>query len=130
MRLLCAILNMMAFVLPVSADEVREKRISFVPGKNYSADKGWLSGSETARYLLAAKAGQNLLVKFSPMGESCALKILSPPDGKEIHASTATNEPFNEALRVTGDYAIVVFNQSDGNQAEAKCTYAVRFQLK
>jgi hypothetical protein len=88
------------------------QRIQFPPGQTSVSLKGVLKGSRDAIYLLRGSRGQVLKAHLAVENDCCASILIKGPDGNNVKNDadgTDAGEDFSVALKLTGDYQIVVF---------------------
>ncbi len=88
------------------------QRIQFPQGQTSVSLKGVLRGSRDAIYLLRGSRGQVLTAHIKVENDCCASILIKGPDGNNVKNDadgTDAGEEFSVALRLTGDYQIVVF---------------------
>ena len=88
------------------------RRIQFPPGQTSVSLKGVLKGPRDAIYLLRASRGQVLTAHLTVENDCCASILINGPDGEYVKNDAndeTAGEDFSVALRLTGEYQIVVF---------------------
>ena len=88
------------------------QRIQFPPGQTSVSLKGVLKGPRDAIYLLRGSRGQVLTTHIKVENDCCASILIKGPDGNNVKNDANgedAGEDFSVALRLTGDYQIVVF---------------------
>ena len=84
----------------------QSQRLRFAPGTDRLMVVGAIAPGTTARYVLAAAAGQSMFVEIGP-SEFAALTTIFGPDGAVVGAGHTTA---TAALPADGDYTIEVGN--------------------
>jgi hypothetical protein len=112
------------------ADEIREWRATFDAGKTYDTSKGWLNGNQSDRYIISARSGQELSIKFEPMSEACGLHVSTATSDEKIYDWSPTKKPFRTTIEKASDYIALIHIKQDAAETDGKCTYFIRFDLK
>jgi len=110
--LVFALLFGTAFYAAAQRGRKNTQRIQFPPGQTSVSLKGVLKGSRDAIYLLRGSRGQVLTAHLAVENDCCASILIKGPDGNNVKNDaddTDAGEDFSVALRLTGDYQIVVF---------------------
>ena len=86
-----------------------DERIAFEPGAMSAVVENSVVGGTRDRYLLWARAGQEMTLELSSLEDNAAL-TLTAPDGRVLagEGQGADVQEWEGSLPVTGDYAIVV----------------------
>ncbi len=98
--------------VPAQRPGKNTRRIQFPPGQTRVSLKGVLKGTQDAIYLLRGSRGQVLTAHITVENDCCASILIKGPDGNNVKndADDAdAGDNFSVALRLTGEYRIVVF---------------------
>lgn len=97
-------------VVAVSAQGVRQQRVSFARGASSAAVQGSVKGDDTIDYVLGARAGQTMRVTLKSSSASNYFNVLPPGSETAIaNTSASTSNSWAGALPADGDYRIRVY---------------------
>lgn len=101
-------------------------RIEFKRGTNSTALSGTVRGSEEAEYVLAARQGQQIIVKLTSMPRRSSCFELRGPD-QPYGAPVDCYYDYSGTLPKTGDYLIFVVRTATARETSAyKLSVSVR----
>ena len=106
------LLFVVVVLVPAQGSRKNTRRIQFPPGQTSVSLKGVLKGPRDAIYLLRGSRGQVLTAHIAVENDCCASILIKGPDGNNVKNDADgadAGEDFSVALRLTGDYQIVVF---------------------
>ena len=94
---------------PLSAQGIRQERVSFHAGASSATLSGSIKGDEIIDYKLGAKAGQTMSVSMKTSNGANYFNVLPPgSDAAIANGSTLGNE-WTGTLPVDGDYTVRVY---------------------
>ncbi|SEA99122.1 SH3 domain-containing protein [Rubrimonas cliftonensis] len=93
---------------PLAAQEGRTERVSFAPGAVSAEITGAVSGYATATYLVGAEGGQQARVSMTTDNLSGYMNLIAP-DGSVVADGALTDNRFEGALPMGGDYKVEVY---------------------
>lgn len=100
-------------------------RVRFAPGTNGVELAGALAPGESRRYILGARAGQNLVVRVAHRSGPRTDFQIFHPDGSLLMAMTPTDKAYRGRLFLSGDHVVEVINRG-GRTAEYTVTFRIR----
>jgi hypothetical protein len=130
MRACCAalVIAWMLFVvipLPVAAQPIEVKRISFAPGSSSATLKGSITGDKTVDYKLGAKAGQTMSVKLKTGNLSNYFNVLPPGSETALFVGSTSGNEWTGSLPTDGDYTIRVYLMRNAARRNERANYAL-----
>jgi uncharacterized protein YgiM (DUF1202 family) len=100
-------------------------RVRFTPGTSRAELTGVLAPGQSRRYVLGARAGQNLIVRvMHRSGPRTDFQIFHP-DGSLLMPMTPTDRVYRGELFLSGDHVVEVINRG-GKTAEYMVTFRTR----
>jgi hypothetical protein len=102
-------------------------RIEFKRGTNSTTISDTVRGDEQAEYVLAAKKGQQLIIKLTSVPAKSSVFQLLGPDNDTLGLEFDANYNYSGTLPKTGDYLITIARPSGSKgTSRYKLTVSVR----
>ena len=112
MRKLFSFLVFLVLALPVSvhAQDIERQKLRFAPGASQTVINGVVSGRQTIDYIVGARRGQTMSIRFQPTNSAAFFNLIAP-DGQSLFVGQSEGNPgrFSARLGQSGDYAIRVY---------------------
>ncbi|MGB8817696.1 MAG: SH3 domain-containing protein [Rhizobiaceae bacterium] len=112
MKKLFALLSILAVLVPagVYAQGIERQRLRFAPGSTQSVITDEIAGRQTVDYIVSARRGQTISIRFAPSSGAAFFNLLAP-SGDALFVGQAQGNPgrYTARLGVSGDYAIRVY---------------------
>lgn len=112
MRKLFSLLVFLVLALPVSAHAqgIERQKLRFAPGATQAAINGVVAGRQTIDYVIGARRGQTMSIRFQPTNSAAFFNLIAP-DGQSLFVGQSEGNPgrFSARLGQSGDYAIRVY---------------------
>jgi hypothetical protein len=110
---LIALFFILFALLPASvfAQGITQQKLRFAPGKTQTTISGEIAGRQTIDYVVGAKRGQTMSIKFSPSNRFAFFNLLAPGTGEALFVGQDQGNPgrFTARLGTTGNYIIRVY---------------------
>ena len=126
-------LTLLAFIAvsacSLAKDVVRVETVRF-DGKATSKEiEGSLKGYASVRYVVDAKAGQNLQVRLRPTKADAYFDIMPPDDGRALHAGR-NGDFWSGVLPTSGMYTINVYQMRSAARRGALAAWTIKISLE
>jgi hypothetical protein len=118
--------------LAASAQEqARREIVRFAPGGSQAVLKGAIKGWESVDYVVAAKAGQTLSIRFRPSRSAAFFNVMPPGGGEALFVGQSEGQPndFTTVLKLDGDYLVQVYLVRAAARRAEKATYTLRISI-
>jgi len=100
----------------------QQERVRFAPGATSATVSGSVTGYNSKRYVVGAKAGQVLNIDFRPSKSVLYYNVLK--DGELLrNSSVEGNDKWSKTLSTDGDYVIDVYLMSAEARYGTKATF-------
>lgn len=112
--------------LSLRAQESRNERIQFEPGKTRAVINGHVTGRNEVLYKIHAREGQFLVVEMHPEANGADFNIFIPdrgPGGEALFVSTSGGKKYVGQLYKTGNHTIQVYLNRAAAQRGDKVDY-------
>ncbi len=113
MKKLIALFSILFVLIPASvfAQGISQQKLRFAPGKTQTTISGEIFGRETIDYVVGAKRGQTMTVRFAPSNRFAFFNLLAPDTGDALFVGQDQGNPgrFTARLGSTGNYIIRVY---------------------
>ena len=116
-----------AVALAQHGGKAEPNRVEFKRGATSTTISGVVSGDEQAEYVLAAKQGQRLTIKLTPVPAKSSCFDLKGPEGADVGLEYDCNSTYSKVLPATGDYFLTVSRPS---QAKGTSRYRMTITIK
>lgn len=128
-RILLAMLLSLTAVAPAGAGERKETVVTFKPGKTTFRYDGVIKGYQYPTFLIDARLGQTLKVKFKKTS-TCQFVIAGPPKDAVFFDGYAKNDALSELIMISGRYRVTVYQMRVFARRGRKCWYGISIDLK
>lgn len=109
----------------VAAAQIRTVPVQFKAGQNSAAIKGVIKGDQIVDYTLRAKAGQSMVVKFTPTHGAAYFNVMAPGQDTALHIGSTSGNDFSGALPATGTYTVRVYLMRSAARRNEQANYAL-----
>lgn len=114
------------------AGEIRKERVQFEQGLNYAVRNGTIRGRETVDYVLAAQAGQRMVIRVLRKTNGAFFYNVLPPGSETalyVGSSSAKPDMWAGVLPATGDYTVRVYLIRAAARRGETASYAVQMTV-
>ena len=112
MKKLFALLAFLVLVMPATAQAqgIERQKLRYQPGQSQAIVIGRVAGRQTIDYIVSAKRGQTISIRFAPSKRTAFFNLLAP-NGQTLFIGQNQGNPgrFTARLGMTGEYAIRVY---------------------
>lgn len=93
------------------AQEIAQQRLRFAPGQTQTNISGEIVGRQTIDYLVGARRGQTISIRFAPDNRAAFYNLLAPETGQALFVGQNQGNPrrFAAKLGATGNYVIRIY---------------------
>lgn len=115
------------------AQEARDERIQFSPGKSAATVTSSITGYESVNYRLSAKAGQKMLVELDTDHGATYFNIFAPgkgPGEAAMYIGSTSGSRFSGELPTSGTYTIQVYMMRSAARRDEKSDYKLRVEIE
>src|SRR5207253_1211571 len=129
--LMAAAVLLAASVLTAHADVARREIVRFAPGTSSAVLKGSIRGYESVDYVVGAKAGQTLSIRFRPSRSAAFFNVVPPLGGEALFVGQSESKPndFTTVLKTDGDYVVQVYLVRAAARRAEKASYTLRIAI-
>lgn len=121
------------FILPLlafSQEQIQVKKVEFEKGKSGATISGEINGDQIIDYVLDAKAGQEMTVKFTSSNASNYFNLMAP--GEEYVAfynSSMGENSYRGKLEKSGDQRIRVYLMRNAARRNESSTFTIEVSI-
>ena len=112
MKKFAALFVLLAMFIPVAvhAQGIERQKLRFQSGQSQTAVLGCVSARQTIDYIVNARRGQTMSIRFDPSSSAAYFNLLAP-GGEALFVGQSQGNPgrFTARLGQSGDYAIRVY---------------------
>lgn len=123
---LAGLLGLIAF--PASAAKTTLV-VKFKPGESSATVSGSIQGYDMTTYLLAAKKGQALSIRFEPDNTSCAFNLIAPGASDAIFNGSISGTEFAGPLPADGTYSSMAYLMRNAARRGETCNFKLTFEV-
>lgn len=110
---------------PVHAQDIRESRVQFEPGKSGVVIEDYIQGYEIVDYVLRAQAGQEMSVGMQTSNPSSYFNVMIGSDPAAIHIGSTSGNEWSGILPDTTDYRIRVYMMRNAARRDEAANYTL-----
>lgn len=103
--------------------------VKFKSGESSSAVSGSVQGYDMTTYLLAAKKGQTMSIRFEPDNESCAFNLIAPGASSAMFNGSIDGMEFAGSLPADGTYSAMAYLMRNAARRGDTCTFKLTFEV-
>ncbi|MGE0284305.1 MAG: hypothetical protein AB7P20_27315 [Rhizobiaceae bacterium] len=103
--------------------------VKFKPGESSATVAGSIQGYDMTTYLLGAKAGQTVSVRFEPDNTSCAFNLTAPGASEAMFNGSINGTEFTGELPVDGSYSAMAYLMRNAARRGETCNFKLTFAI-
>jgi len=118
---------------PAAAQEVRAEqveRVRFAPGATSATLRGRICGYQMVDYLVNARAGQRMEVRFAARGRFTYYVVRAPGSQDNLFDGTTSGDTARLTLPASGDYRIRVFQMRNAARRGETSNYSLTVRIE
>lgn len=115
----------MLLSLPAIAQDAREERVSFQPGRSGADIRGSIRGYEIVDYLIDARAGQTIEISLKTSNLSSYFNLLQGSDPTAIYVGSTEGNDYTGVLPDDADYRIRVYLMRNAARRDETADYTL-----
>jgi hypothetical protein len=125
--LIAFILMLATFSEALAGDRI-DTVVTFKPGKTTFRQDGVIKGYQYPTFLVDARLGQTLKVKFKK-SSTCQFVIAGPPKDAVFFDGYAKKDALSELIMISGRYRVTVYQMRAFARRGRKCWYGINLSL-
>jgi hypothetical protein len=116
---------LLAPVVSVSGQGIRQERVAFKAGTSSATIKGSIKGDDTVDYVLGARRGQTMSVTLTTSNGSNYFNVLPPGSEEAIAIGSTVGTKWSGPLPADGDYRIRVYLMRNAARRNEQAAYTL-----
>jgi hypothetical protein len=119
----------MAGTVVLAGGDIRQEPVHFAQGSSTAVRSGKIRGYQSVDYQVSARAGQTLVVTFTPSNRSAYFNVLPPGSMEAIFIGSTLGNHFKGELPVDGVYTIQVYLMRNAARRNESAGYTLELKL-
>ena len=103
--------------------------VKFKPGESSATVSGSIQGYDMATYLIGAKKGQTVSIRFEPDNTSCAFNLTAPGASEAMFNGSINGTEFAGALPADGTYSAMAYLMRNAARRSETCNFKLTFAI-
>lgn len=103
--------------------------VKFKPGESAATVAGSVQGYDMTTYLLAAKKGQAVSIRFEPDNTSCAFNLTAPGASEAMFNGSINGAEFSGELPADGSYSAMAYLMRNAARRGETCNFKLTFAI-
>jgi len=103
--------------------------VKFKPGESSATVSGSIQGYDMTTYMLGAKKGQTMSIRFEPDNSSCAFNLTAPGATEAMFNGSIDGVEFAGPLPADGTYSAMAYLMRNAARRSETCTFKLTFEV-
>lgn len=103
--------------------------VKFKPGESSATVSGSIQGYDMTTYMLGAKKGQTMSIRFEPDNSSCAFNLIAPGATEAMFNGSIDGVEFAGPLPADGTYSAMAYLMRNAARRSETCTFKLTFEV-
>lgn len=103
--------------------------VKFKPGESSATVSGSIQGYDMTTYMLGAKKGQTMSIRFEPDNSSCAFNLIAPGATEAMFNGSIDGVEFAGPLPADGTYSAMAYLMRNAARRSETCNFKLTFEV-